>query len=382
MAHTGVCNLAAEKLQLMKRICIYSYNIRALFSDKTEQGAGGAEFQLLTLAKMLKGAGYKIIFLVGDFDQPDYEVIDGFTFVKCFSGKNKSPVIKFLYLFNALIKTKADVFIERGSSSMTFRLSLFSKILKKKFIFCGASDINFASDANDPGIIGKTARRLYNTGLKLAASIIVQKNTQKELLLKYFNRNGIVIPNFAVKCNPSVTEKKYNILWVSNIIPYKNPEILLEIAKSLPDFSFIIVGGARDKSYFNKIKEEAGKLNNLKFMGFVPSQEVIKFISKSEILVNTTIVDGRYEEGFPNSFLQAWQMGVPVVSLISNPDNILNTYNIGICSGTKEKMISDISSLISNDEKRLEMGRNAIKYVKERHNDANIFNKYVEIIEQ
>jgi glycosyltransferase involved in cell wall biosynthesis len=171
-------------------------------------------------------------------------------------------------------------------------------------------------------------------------------------------------------------------LWVSNIIPYKNPEILLEIAKSLPDFSFIIVGGARDKSYFNKIKEEAGKLNNLKFMGFVPSQEVIKFISKSEILVNTTIVDGRYEEGFPNSFLQAWQMGVPVVSLISNPDNILNTYNIGICSGTKEKMISDISSLISNDEKRLEMGRNAIKYVKERHNDANIFNKYVEIIEQ
>ena len=39
---------------------------------------------------------------------------------------------------------------------------------------------------------------------------------------------------------------------------------------------------------------------------------------KSKILINTSSF-----EGFPNTFVQAWANGVPVISLKVDPDNII-----------------------------------------------------------
>lgn len=242
---------------MMKRIAIYSYNIRALFSNNPERATGGAEYQLKTLAFSLRERHYDVTFLVGDVQENDIETAQDFKFVKCFSAKNTSTIAKIVYLFKAFNVVRADVFMERGSSTVTFWLSLFAVIFRKKFIFCGASDINFATDEIDPTFLSRNSQRMFHIGIKVAGNIVAQKESQRSLVRKNFKRDAIVIKNF-----PPIIEveeknvKVWDVIWVNNIIPYKKPELVLILARKLPLLKFLMVGGSRDFVYYKEIKKK------------------------------------------------------------------------------------------------------------------------------
>jgi len=366
----------------MKNICIYSYNISGLLSSNKELSTGGAELQLLTLAKLLKKKGYKITFLVGDLQINRMDSKNGFLFIKCYAKRLNNPIQKLFFLFNAIRKTKADIFIERGSSEMTFFLSLYAKFFKKKFIFCGASDINFATDEVDPNFSSRSFQRMFHVGLKTAGDIIVQKESQRYLVQKNFKRDAIVIKNFPTIVDVAEKNvKEWDVIWVNNIIPYKKPELVFTLARKLPLVKFLMIGGSRDAVYYEEIKKKALEYTNITFAGFIPANEVANYILRSKIMLNTTIVKGKYEEGFPNSLLQAWQLGIPAVSLISNPDNILEKYSIGFCSLTENKMVDDIMSLLGNEKLYRHMSGAAKEYVLLHHNTRTILQQYLDVIE-
>ena len=43
--------------------------------------------------------------------------------------------------------------------------------------------------------------------------------------------------------NPNLHKKNIDILWVANIRQAKRPGILLELASTLPEYNFTIIGG-------------------------------------------------------------------------------------------------------------------------------------------
>jgi glycosyltransferase involved in cell wall biosynthesis len=143
-----------------------------------------------------------------------------------------------------------------------------------------------------------------------------------------------------------------------------------------------MIGGARNTSYFEEIKAQVLKHSNITFLGFIPYNEVDQYIVKSKLMINTTVVKGKYEEGFPNSFLQAWQLGIPAISLLSNPDNIFEKYSIGICSLTVEKMADDILYLLNDEVKYKNMSTSAKAYVGQHHNADGIVQQYLSVIKQ
>jgi glycosyltransferase involved in cell wall biosynthesis len=382
MAFTGILDVAGKKHHCMKRIAIYSYNIRTLFSDHPEQATGGAEFQLRTLGTLLREKGYIVLFLVGDVQENDIETIDGFEFIKCFSKRNNSSFSKIVFLINALKIAHVDVLLERGSSTATFWLSLFARISHMKYIFCSASDINFAKDELDPAFRTRIQQRLFHYGLRRASNIVAQKDTQNNLLQKNFHRSATVIRNFsAIPHSDTTLLKEWDVIWVNNIIPYKQPETVIRLAEKLPSLKILMIGGSRNASYYEEIKTKTSEYSNITFMGFVPQNEVDWYIARSKIMLNTTIVKGKYEEGFANSFLQAWQLGLPAVSLLSNPDNVLEKYSIGLCSLTEEKMADDIKRLLDNDVLYDRMSTFAKAYVKQHHNTNSILQQYLDVIE-
>ena len=65
-------------------------------------------------------------------------------------------------------------------------------------------------------------------------------------------------------------------------------------------------------------------LSNVKYCGQVTPDKDLQVIANAAILLSTSD-----QEGFPNTFLEAWSAGTPVVSLKIDPDRIIEQMGLG-----------------------------------------------------
>ena len=73
------------------------------------------------------------------------------------------------------------------------------------------------------------------------------------------------------------------------------------------------------EGYASRVRGEVEGLANVTYRAYVPPEEIMETFSQAKALVNTSS-----EEGFPNTFLEAWLAGRPVVSFHVNPDGVLD----------------------------------------------------------
>ena len=82
----------------------------------------------------------------------------------------------------------------------------------------------------------------------------------------------------------------------------------------MPRIQFRIAGdfpSPKDKSNDMEAKYRLAKLQNVKFVGFIPHNEVASYLAEAYCLLNTS-----FFEGFSNTFLEAFSVGTPVVMLL------------------------------------------------------------------
>ena len=115
-------------------------------------------------------------------------------------------------------------------------------------------------------------------------------------------------------------------------------------------------------------------LPNLKYLGQLSQDEVNTKLAGAYAFVNTSLY-----EGFPNTFIQAWQRGVPVVSLTVNPDGVLDDESVGIHAGSSQRLTEAVRRLTADRELRDRMSRAAIRHAREYHSTKNA-EKLVQII--
>jgi glycosyltransferase involved in cell wall biosynthesis len=223
-------------------------------------------------------------------------------------------------------------------------------------------------------------RILYNFGIKRADCIIAQSEYQQELLKKNYNQDSIVIKNpYPIEEEVEISKSTPPvILWVGAIKPrWKQPDLFLKLAKAIPDARFQMVGGSStNKQFYEQIKEEAKRISNLEFVGFVPYPDVNKYFTNASILVNTSCA-----EGFSNTFLQAGTAYTPVITLNADPDEIICKYKLGFHSRTFEQLIEDVKTLLKDETLRNRMGVNGRRYAESEHDIKKIVKKYAEIFE-
>jgi len=377
-------NLFLEKMKPIK-ICFVSLYAYHYFNPKIKNQFGGAELQLYNLAtELAKDSRFEIYFIVGDFGQPDFEIMQNVKLYKFFNPKKGLKYIRafvgFIKLWWLLKKIDAIFYIQRAAGLETGEVALFCKAWNKKFVYMVAHDedvIGTKPSFFQKGIIGFIRWKLFQFGLKIANLVIVQHEEQNKNLKKFYNKDGIVRKSaHKIPEQVNVFKKEY-ILWVARCDEWKQPELFIKLARTFPREIFIMVCPlSNDQNYFQKIKTEAKKISNLQFIDYVPFNEIDDYFLKAKIFVNTSKT-----EGFPNTFIQAAKNKTPILSLNVNPDGMLEKYRIGIyANGSFVKLKQDLNRLLENQELWEEISENGYKYAKENHDLKKIVERDKEII--
>jgi glycosyltransferase involved in cell wall biosynthesis len=139
----------------------------------------------------------------------------------------------------------------------------------------------------------------------------------------------------------------------------------------------MIMASSNEKAYDKSISEQAEELENLTFLGFVPFQIINKEYQNARLFVSTSL-----SEGFPNTFLQAWQCKVPVVSMYVDPDGVINRYDLGMVSGSRQQFIEDIQSVLNDRLKWSKLSDNATSYVQDNHSVQAAVKSYNKLFNQ
>ncbi|XEG74308.1 glycosyltransferase family 4 protein [Pseudomonas sp. abacavir_1] len=107
--------------------------------------------------------------------------------------------------------------------------------------------------------------------------------------------------------DPVVTGGR-RVLWASRIVLQKRPEMLLEIAKAMPDVSFEVYGEA-DPSCSAKVLHGLATLPNLYMGGRFDSFAELAGGGSYDLFLYTSLYDG-----LPNVLLEASAAGLPIVA--------------------------------------------------------------------
>lgn len=338
---------------------------------------GGAEVDQFLLAKELPGSSFDITFITYSDGGDTVEYFNNMRIIKAYEREDASNLTlcsKALSLFYEMYKAKADIYFHSAGASGI--VALFCLLNNKKFIYRIPSDRDVDNKLSFP--CEKRYRWLLNKmDINLADCIIAQSEYQKELVKKNFNKKSIVIKN-AFPIKPIEVKKPSNrpiVLWVGTIGKVKQPELFLELAISITNTDFIMIGGpGNDLEFYNKIKNKAKQIPNLSFLGFIPFGKIDTYFIKASVLVNTSMF-----EGFSNTFIQAWMNCVPVITLNSDPDEIVCKYKLGFHSKTFEQLILDTKKIIEDVRLCNQMGKNGRDYVEREHDIKKIVDKYVVI---
>jgi glycosyltransferase involved in cell wall biosynthesis len=208
----------------------------------------------------------------------------------------------------------ADIYYQRSAEHLTAVIAEFCRRYGKRSIFAGASDMDFL-----PGrqlLRFQRDRWLFERGLARVDRIVVQNRAQQESCRANYGREAVFIPSCYERKEGARADGD-RVLWVGTIHDYKQPEMLLDIARRLPQRRFVMIGGPAvagerlRQGYFEAIREQAAKLPNVEFKGFLPLAEVESWFDRARVLVNTSAY-----EGMPNTFMQAWARGIPAVATV------------------------------------------------------------------
>jgi glycosyltransferase involved in cell wall biosynthesis len=116
-----------------------------------------------------------------------------------------------------------------------------------------------------------------------------------------------------------------------------------------------------------RVVETLTKLPNVDYRGRVGPEEAMGVIADAALLLCTSD-----EEGFPNTFTQAWSNGTPIVSLKVDPDSIIEKMGLGAVSKSVDVAVADINALMASVDRREEIALRARRYISENHNEARV----------
>jgi glycosyltransferase involved in cell wall biosynthesis len=303
----------------------------------------------------------------------------------------------------------------RGVRAFTYRLPQFRRTLTQlaadAYYLCGyshlapslvtaAHDVGacsllaLASDADlslRRGTRGGVRRSLYEwsqesvpaslyyrqRGLRRASCVVAQTKEQLERC-RLLGLRSKMISNVVDAPPPAGNDEDpgSDVIYVGSLSRWKGIDALAELVAALGEVSFEIVGPVKD-SVPPTLVDQLLQASNVRYLGRLPHAAAWDRIRRSRVLINTSPV-----EGFANVMLEAWAVGIPVVSLAADPNGLLSGPDpFGRCArGSVAAMVTMIRSMLADDEGRKATGRRASEYVRNVHSPSTICGQLEDLV--
>lgn len=377
--------------EINMKVCFFSPTAYSYFDPAGKAWAGGAEIQQVLVARHMLKRGIDVSFIVGDFGQPDAEIIDGITLIKSFEPGKGNRKLRFIpdmvKIRRAMQIADADVYNQRSTSFFTGQLAHFASRLGKAFTFSIGSIYNCYPDGD--GYLSMPVSLLYRYGIRKCSAVIAQTDEQRHLFKTNFGREAVVIrsgipipdierlePKPGADISPGA--EGFEFLWVGSMRRLKRPELYLELARRVPGARFTIIGGELDdKIFYKQIIEEMKAIKNIFYLGFVPPTEIDRYYRRAYALINTSSI-----EGFPNTYLHAWVHGIPTLTIEIDPDGVIAEYGCGEVAGDLNGLVDTVKRLSRDSSLRASMSVKARNYVEENHDIEKRGDDYIRLFEK
>jgi glycosyltransferase involved in cell wall biosynthesis len=364
-----------------------------------DRATGGAEIQAWLLAQTLAQRGWRVHY-VSEYDvlpEPG-AVCRGVHLhglkTRSVVKKAQLDVLRYPAFSRLLAEIDADVYYQRFAHPYTGMVSLFARSHHKRFVWASAHEMDFERNAFTTMLRRSTCSglaklgllwismlndRLYDFGVRNADTVLVQADEHQRLLKTRFGKDSVVLRNgHAVPDRLGPKETPPIVLWLASLKRWKHPEVFVDLARRCQGLGcrFVLAGQTSDQACLADVLRQMEGLANVEYVGGVTFEESNDWIDRCSLFVNTSD-----QEGFPNTFIQAWLRGVPVVSLNVDPDDVLTREAIGLKSGTPENLSRDVSRLVEDAALRDAMGQRARSYAVAHHSIDAVADRFVKVIQ-
>jgi glycosyltransferase involved in cell wall biosynthesis len=192
------------------------------------------------------------------------------------------------------------------------------------------------------------------------------------------------LPN-PINVPDSLPERKSttpSITFVARWDVQKRVDIALQVATALPQYDFYFIGTHNADNYAEALERKQreliskySKFNNIHILGFVGERTKYEVLSKSWVLLNTSV-----REGLPITFLEAGAYQNAIVSH-ANPDGWADRFGLNVQTNDYREYMDAIRKAIS-EELYNSKGKEAYRYVKEVHEENKVAREHIQIYQK
>ena len=361
-----------------------------LLAKSFSGGTGGAERQFYLFGTALAKRGWRVVF-IADCPSPSDKLPENMSVLhvpfKHIGGSKGHILLELPKLFLALRLARTRYFAIKTAPHLSGVVCAYKAFFLSDLVMWGQSSTSFDRVvANESGWL----RWIRWWGIRTAAVLIAQTTEQAERAQRDFGKRAYIVPNITFPpngCRPPAEAKGY-IFWCGNHSPNKRAEVFLELAKLLPGHQFVMaMNGEECAERYQALKRHAMEMGNLRFLGSVPAADIDAWFAGACVYVNTSI-----REGFPNTFLQAWQQGCPVVSINIDPERNIDTENLGRCLYRDDQHLHEtpnalarqlspvITSLLDNREILGNVGVCCRDYIERVHSERVVIDRFLDVM--
>ena len=353
----------APPLRRPVRVCFVSPGATGFFLEGSGVSHGGAELQMFQYAVALAATGRFDVSFIAHGDAGQAPVWKGGVrglFCPFVPGLRAKALFQ-----KALCQANADVLIQTGTGSVTKEVAFHAMMRRRRFVYWIASDYDV-----DPTVqaTGLDRNRWFEWGMLRADAIVAQTERQARALSGRYGRTGVIIPNaFPDTRRPGPDAERRRILWIGRFVPVKRPELFIQMAAALPEYAFLLVGPTIKGDAITLLRRHQDAIDrtpNLTYHPGVPFDESYPLFAHALALVNTSL-----SEGYPNTFVQAMQMGTPIASLNFDPDGVIVRHDLGVAptDDDLDGFCIQLRRLLEDPQRRQGCGQRARQYFEDHH---------------
>ncbi|MFH2052589.1 MAG: glycosyltransferase family 4 protein [bacterium] len=224
-------------------------------------------------------------------------------------------------------------------------------------------------------------RQILDSERYIDKMILLTEPCRKSLRDNGWTGTTFVVPNFInaeglSRTVPPVSERD-DILFIGRMDHEKGIFDILEVARRLPERTFVMVGNFADRAQEEDFRTRLAGLPNVDWVGPVYDDRKYAFFSRSKFLLFPT-----YRDEFPMTLIESTILGcIPLVSPVGSVGVIIRDgFNgVFIRPGDVEGIVAKIRELLGRDDLE-EMSANGVRFARANFTSDSVRDRLLKIV--